>query len=69
MAIVEAIASKAKGLSRDEIISATGLPNSGNTTKLLQELEESGFIRKYHPFQKKNRESLYQVIDFLPFFI
>lgn len=68
IAIVKAIATKAKGLSREEIIELTGLANSGTTTRLLEELEWSGFIRTYRPFQKKKRNSLYQLVDFYTLF-
>ncbi len=68
MRIIQTLSSRARGLTRDKIISGTRLPNSGNTTLLLKELEESGFIRKYHPFGKKNRNSLYQLADFYSFF-
>jgi hypothetical protein len=44
------------------------LPNNGVTTQLLEELEESGFIRKYQPFQKTNRQSLFQLVDFYTLF-
>lgn len=62
--IVNALSKKSKGLTRYEIIKLTGLPNAGSTTKLLNDLEESGFIRKYTPFGKVSRNSLYQLIDF-----
>lgn len=68
ISIVKALSTKAKGLTRKEIITLTKLPNNGKTTKLLEELEESGFIRKYIPFQKKKRNSLYQLIDFYTLF-
>ncbi len=68
IAIVEAIAKKTKGLTREDILKATKLPNNGNTTQLLEELEESGFIRKYMPFQKTSRHSMYQLIDFYTLF-
>ena len=68
IAVVEAIATKTKGLTRTEILRATGLPNNGATTQLLGELEESGFIRKYSPFGKANRNSLFQLIDFFSLF-
>jgi len=61
--IIKALTQKAKGITRDEIIDSTGLPNAGSTTRLLLELEESGFIRKYAPFGKKQRNSLYQLVD------
>jgi len=66
--VINALARKAKGLTRDEIIELTGLPNAGSTTRLLTELEVSGFIRKYVPFGKKQRKSLYQFIDFYSLF-
>jgi uncharacterized protein len=67
-AVINALTQKAKGLTRDEILNLTGLPNAGSTTKVLQELEESGFIRKYTPFGKKSRNSLYQLNDFYSLF-
>jgi hypothetical protein len=52
IAVVEVLA---KGLSRDELIRQAKLPNGGNTTKILKELEESGFIRKYRMFGQLNK--------------
>lgn len=68
ISIVEAIAGKNKGLTRTEIIEATHLPSNGSTSKLLMELEESGFVRKYTPFGRGKRESLYQLIDLYTLF-
>lgn len=67
-AVINALTQKAKGLTREEILNSTGLPNAGSTTRVLQELEESGFIRKYAPFGKKSRNSLYQLNDFYSLF-
>lgn len=68
LSIVEAISVKSKGLTRDEIVEATNLPNNGSTSKILLELEESGFIRTYTPFARNKRESLYQLIDLYTLF-
>jgi uncharacterized protein len=68
ISVVEAIATKAKGLTREDILEITKLPNNGTTTQLLEELEESGFIRKYQPFQKTKRQSLFQLVDFYTLF-
>ncbi|MEN0051888.1 MAG: ATP-binding protein [Bacteroidota bacterium] len=65
---VRALSTKSKGLTREEIIKLTGLPNGGGTTQVLEELEQSGFIRRYIPFQKKKRNSLYQLVDFYTLF-
>lgn len=66
--IIRALAKKAKGLTRDELIKSTKLPNGGNLTKALEELEQSGFIRQYKCFDKKRKQSLYQLIDFFSSF-
>lgn len=67
-AIVMSLAKKSKGLTRDEISISSKLPSGGGLTRLLDELEESGFIRKYTPFGKKSRNSLYQLADFFSLF-
>ena len=68
IAIIEALATKLKGITREELLQITGLPNGGGTTRLLTELEASNFIRRYKPFEKKERNSLYQVADFYSLF-
>ena len=62
--IIESIALKNKGLTREEIIKNTKLPNGGSLTRMLKELGESGFIRSYAPLGKKTKNTLYQLIDF-----
>ena len=61
--IVEALASRRYGLTRDEIVAAVGLQDSGKLSVILEELEESGFIRVYAPFGRVKRGSLYQLMD------
>jgi AAA+ ATPase superfamily predicted ATPase len=63
IAVIEAIASKGKGLTRTEVIHLSKLPDGGGLTRILDELEESSFIRRYKSFGKKQKESLYQLID------
>ncbi len=63
IAIIEALAQKNKGLTREEIIKISGLSNGGNTTKAIGDLEESGFITKTFPFGKKIKTSLYRLTD------
>jgi predicted AAA+ superfamily ATPase len=61
--VIEALAKKAKGLTRDEISKASGISNGGGLTSLLEELEQCAFIREYLPFGKKKRGAVYQLID------
>lgn len=66
--LIEVLAIKSKGLTRNEIIKYAGVPTAGSLTRVLKELELSGFIKKYSPFEKKMRNSLYQVVDFYSLF-
>jgi AAA+ ATPase superfamily predicted ATPase len=66
--VVEALAKKAKGLSRDELITLTKLSNGGSLSKILLELEECKFIRKYNALDKKSKGGLYQLTDFYTIF-
>ena len=62
-AIVTALKDKGKGMTRQELLDATHLPNNGKFTSMLKELEQCDFIRSYNPFGKTKKESMYQLID------
>ncbi|MCS7035624.1 MAG: ATP-binding protein [Saprospiraceae bacterium] len=62
-AVIEALARKGMGLTREEILKLTHLPDAGSTTRILTELEESHFIRAYRPFGKTTRNRLFQLVD------
>lgn len=61
--IVNALAAKGKGLTRKEIIHQCNFSTGGTVTKLLNELEESGFIMQYVPFGKTSRDTIYKIMD------
>jgi len=62
-AIVRQLAKKAKGMSRNEVLDASGLATGGTTTKIFDELEQSGFISQYIPFEKASRDAIYKLTD------
>lgn len=68
IAIIEALATKGKGLTRNEVIKSTKLSDGGGLTRILKELEESNFIRRYKAFGKKRKEGLYQLVDLYSLF-
>ena len=68
IAVIEALAKKMKGLTRDELIKSAKLPQGGGATKILKELEESNFIRRYREFGKFQKNTLYQLTDFFSIF-
>lgn len=61
--IVKALATKQKGLTREELIQATQISNGGGLTKILNDLEESNFICSINPFGKQKKDMLYRLID------
>ncbi len=61
--IIEALGTKKVGMTREEIITATKIPNSGDLTTKLEELESCGFIRKYNAFGMKKKNAIYQLMD------
>lgn len=66
--IIAALAKKGKGLTREEISKESKIPTGGTLTQLLDELEESGFIRRYIPFGNRAKNSLFQLSDFFSLF-
>lgn len=68
IAVVEALAKKTKGMSREELLLKASLSAGGSSTKVLKELEESGFIRKYQAYDKKEKSAIFQLADFYSLF-
>ena len=61
--VVTALGRKKTGMTREEIITAINKPSSGALSKVLEELEYCGFIRKYSGYDKKTKQSIYQLTD------
>ena len=63
LSIVEALGMKKIGMTRLELEEALSETSSGTLTRRLEDLELSGFIRSYACLGKKERNTLYQLID------
>lgn len=61
--IIRTLAAKPNGLSRTDLIKYSKLTDSGQITKVLMELSESGFITAYPAFGKKKKGQLYRLTD------
>ena len=66
--IVEALANKRIGLTREEILHATKLPDNGTASKALKDLVKCGFVRSYQYYGRKNKSLTYQLADFYTLF-
>ena len=61
--VVEALSSKNKGLTRDEILVATKFESNGHFTTILQNLIDCDFIRCYRGYGNKAKMGIYQLTD------
>lgn len=61
--IVEALAEKAEGLTRQEIMEHTRL-QGGGLTRMIENLERCDFISAYTKFGSKKKGTIYRLIDF-----
>ncbi len=68
VAIVEALAKHPYGLVRKQLLEKSKLPEGGTFTRTIEDLVESGFVLKYQPFKKKQKDSIYRLIDLYSLF-
>ena len=61
--VIYVLGSKKTGISRTVLLDELKLSSGANITRMLEDLEECGFIRKYNAFGKKRNEATYQLID------
>jgi AAA+ ATPase superfamily predicted ATPase len=66
--IITALSKKKKGLNREEILKLIPFADGGSVSRILEELEQCGFIRIYNDFDRKIRNRIYQLIDFYSLF-
>ena len=61
--IVQFLSTKRSGYTRQEILTKTGIDDSGSASKMLKALLASDFIQKYVPFGKGKRQEVYKLAD------
>ena len=62
--IVEILYTKMYGLQRNEIVKLSKLTSGGTLTKVLADLEESGFISSYVSLDDKHKNTIYRLSDY-----
>jgi uncharacterized protein len=63
IAVIRTLAKHRQGLTRQDLVASTRLSDGGSTSKILEELEHSGFIHAYQPFLNKKKDLLYRLTD------
>ena len=66
--IVEQLSKKKMGLTRSEIAEKTKLPANGILSRMLGDLTDSGFVRRYEYYGHKIKDQLYQLSDYYTLF-
>lgn len=66
--VINTLGKKRVGMTRDEIVTESGLESNGKLTTILKDLEYCGFIRKYNQIGKVVKDSMYQLVDFYTLF-
>lgn len=61
--IIVALGKKKAGMTRNEILAETHLDDNNAFIKVLRELEQCDFIRRYTCIGKKTKDSVYQLVD------
>jgi uncharacterized protein len=63
IALLRALAGSHQGLTRPRLIAEAKVSENGSTSKVIEELEHSGFITTYVPFGKTKKDMLHRLTD------
>ena len=61
--VIDTLGKKLSGMTREELKENGKLSANGNLTKILEDLEYCGFIRRYNNLGNTSHRSVYQLID------
>ena len=61
--IVSVLGTKKSGMTREQLIAEPEIASSGQLTRVLEDLENCGFIRKYNLLGIKRSKYIFQLID------
>ncbi len=66
--VVEVLSTKTYGMARNEIIQNSKIQSGGTLSKVLIDLEESGFIASYSSLDGKQKNTIYRLSDYFTAF-
>ncbi len=62
--VVEVLSTKTEGMQRSDIVHFSRIKSGGTLSKVLTDLEESGFIASYLAFDQKQKNIMYRLSDY-----
>lgn len=66
--IIEILAKYPYGLTRSQLLEQSKVANGGSFVRIMEQLIDCGFVKALSPFGKKNKETVFRVIDFYSIF-
>lgn len=66
--VVEVLASKSMGMTREDIASSLDVSAGGTLTEVMENLIKCDFVREYNAFGNKRKGKLYQLTDLFTLF-
>lgn len=66
--VIEALASHPYGLTRSQLLEESNITNGGNFVRVMDNLTDCGFIKPLEPFGKKNKDTVFRIVDFYSVF-
>lgn len=63
ISVVTALGRRNVGMTREELVLATRTNDGGTLSKVLDELECCGFVRRYNHLGKKTKSAIFQLVD------
>jgi uncharacterized protein len=66
--IIETLSAHTYGLTRQQLIEKTKIPQGGSFQRAIENLIDCGFIHQSYAFGKQNKETIFRVIDFYSIF-
>lgn len=63
IAVVEKLAGQKGGMTRTELVKSKDIGGGKELTRCLEDLEQCGFIRKYHDFTRSSNSCVFQLVD------
>lgn len=66
--VIHSLASHPYGLTRTQLLEETQISNGGNFVRVIENLIDCGFIKSLEPFGKKNRDTVFRIVDFYSVF-
>lgn len=61
--VIRSLAKKQQGMTRNDIVKSTKFTSGASLSRVLEELEQSGFINAYFPFGAKKNDVIYRLTD------